>query len=155
MDPNPRYTFTHFMLPVFALLNPTKFHADITGRDAQNYLSRLWEGLGHRMGTNLPHYKFRVEAQIMEPPHELYIIHMPPPEEVTEAIYLGVYYMLSAVGQIDEVRYFTLEHSFDELAIFCEWVGNPLTDGRHLNYGRLHNAQMETFVQAIREKTLS
>lgn len=82
------------------------------------------------------------------------LIHMPPPEEGSEAFFVAVV-LLASMAQRDtwpddvQARVFTLERELDdnhpEEGVICEWS----RERTHRNFGLRIVAKPETFLQAI------
>ena len=150
-----RSTFTHYLLPTLVLMNPKKFHADISGGSAAEYLRQLWLGLGKQMGLRTFDHHFFVSKLSLGQNEELYLIHLPQPVDLTDAFYSAAYFRLKKglfSLTIEEQRYFTLELSTGGEWKFCEWQGYH-NSSRHLNYGDLPDIQAATFISAIQAKT--
>lgn len=151
-----RYTFAHFLLPVLVLMNPKKFHEDISGRGAEDYLRHMWLGMGKRMGVRTFEHKFLVNKASWGDGEEVYLIYQPHPTEMTDAFFSAAYFKLHKgffSKTIEAKRYFTLELSYGGTWQFCEWEGNRMNGGRHLNYGELPDTMASTFLSAIQAKT--
>lgn len=149
------YNYAHMVLLILALGNPNKFYRDVSSRRGMQYLIRIWQGLANKMHVHQPHDGLDVSKKTLRPDTEIIIIRMPKPVASPEALYIGIAFRIKKQFVKTEVissRYFTLELGQNTIAqndeyYFCEWVG--AIEQKHLNYGRLPNSNVQTFVQAI------
>lgn len=151
------YNFAHITLPILVLMNPRKFHDDISGSNNVKYLTTIWQGLARRMGVRQTTVDFQVTKNTLQEGSEVFTIKLPEPTRVPDAFLVSAVYQFknSSVG-IDTARYFTLEfgkNPYDQSTeyFFCEWIGNVVSGGQHKNYGQLKNPNVTTFVKAINE----
>ena len=142
------YLFAHHVLRELFFIAPEALLTDLTGRDEQRVLARIWD----QAAEDLPRH-IRTPVALFETRHlrvagrTATLIRLPTPVAPPEAHFVA----LIAASEPDEARYFTLERTAaadaeppDEMAVLGEW----LDDGRRRSYGP-RPAECEAFVQAI------
>ena len=155
------YNFAHLALPILVLMNPQKFYGDISGKNSNEYLNSMWQGLASKMGLSRSGHTFKVSRVEVVKDYEAFIIELPNPKEVPEAFFVAAVFQLKKrffSKSVESVRYFTLELGKNPQDLssneyhFCEWTGNMGTSPlRHENYGQIASADEKLFISALKE----
>lgn len=146
------YMYAHRALRILALVTPEVFYSKLS---SQRSLLDNWDFWAESAGTSHPPDGLEFSRTTLRQGTELFLIRMPKPRAVPEAVYVAVAFDVEKQLLRTEVlsaRYFTLELGRDvtgqtEAYFFCEWT--LATGLQHVNYGILSDSSEQSFIDAI------
>ncbi len=148
-----RYYFSHIYLPEMFFDLPQKMYENLAGERGDEFLLFLWDNVAKKLESKALPTGLHLFREKLDSKREVFVIQLPKPQVVPEAIWGAVAFELdyfTMTPKVTSVRYFTLElgqnpYEPSEEYHFCEWS----TLKEHTNYGKLSHNDMKLFIQAI------
>lgn len=154
------YNFAHIGLPMRTIMGTSRWYKEISGRNASNYLSEMYVGLGGRLGIYPPKHTFTITSTGIKDGVELFSITFPKPQNIPEVFFVAIVYKVHKKffsTTVEWSRYFTLElgmhpDNYSQPGYYiCEWSGNIAISPEHKNYGLLPNKSEQDFILRVKD----
>ena len=152
--PSLHYNFAHRILPNLLENLQNQIHEVLSGPSKDAFLLDLWQRMETELGVQEPSDGLHCEELPLSNGQSVFVIHMPPPTQTPQALYVGIVFSISdGTHNTDNYsfQYFTLELGASLFSDEPAWMLGGWDGSKHLNRGRLIDNQVETFRKAIED----